>query len=496
MKAIIFNGYNDKGKPSAERAGGAYRIATHLRKSGWDIEVVDYLVYWNIEELTKLFDLRYSQGKISWVGFSSTWNFRHPNLINLCFYIKRVYPDVKIIIGGNTNFNIDVKADYYVYGFGEYAADAILKYEFSNGTKPTGRPHWSGWAVDALSFYPAWPLDDYTLEYEDRDYLKPDDVVSVEIGRGCRFKCKYCNFPVLGLKEDTSMSEETMYKYFSSMYDRWGITTYNIADETVNERTSKLEKMSNAVQRCSFKPNFGAFTRLDLFNSHPEQLELMAGARIWGQFYGVETFNHRSGKIIGKGLDPEKNKQLLLDTRKYMLDHVGLYRGTASFIAGLPYETPDDLKSTHQWLIDNWTDQNWTMWILTIPQEENFRLSAFGEDFSKYGYSKMSDQEISQYINNNLDISMHAKQGATMLDQVIWKNDQGNYFTFHGLAEKIDGWSGDVKSRDGNFGVWSKLSLGFSPEEAISFRTDADHGLDKQLAVAKHRAYINSKLSK
>jgi hypothetical protein len=493
LKAIIFNGYSDQGKPSAERAGGAYRIATHLRKSGWDIEVVDYLVHWSFEDLVKLFDLRYSQGKISWVGFSSTWNYRHPNLRNLCFYIKRSYPDVKIIIGGNTNFNIDVKANYYVYGFGEYAVDAILKYEFGNGNKPTGRPHWSGWAVDALSFYPAWPLDDYTSEYEDRDYLQPDDVVTLELSRGCRFKCKYCNFPVLGVKDDTSMSEEVMYQYLSSMYDRWGIKNYNIADETVNDRNSKLEKLSSAVQRCEFKPNFGAFTRLDLFNSHPEQMELMAGARIWGQFYGIETFNHRSGKVIGKGLDPEVNKRLMLEMRKYMFEHVGVYRGTASFIAGLPYETPDDLAKTHQWLSDNWRDEHWHVWLLTIPEEKNFKLSAFGEDFSKYGYSRMTDEEIKQYVD--LNANEHARQGLGMLDQVIWKNDQGNYFTFHDLAEKYDGWSGEVECRNGNFTVWSRLSLGYSPEEAISVGTNTDTEQDKILASAKHRAYINSKLT-
>jgi hypothetical protein len=495
MYGIIFNGYDPQGIPDASRAGGGYRIATHLRKQGWDIEVVDYLGYWKLEDLITLVEKRHAQHTIKWIGVSSTWIFRHPNVQGILAYIKRIYPEIKIIIGGNTNFNKDVGADYYVYGFGEYAADAILKYEFSNGKKPYGRPCFKGWAIDALHFYPAWPLEDYTLEYEERDFLVETDVVALEIGRGCKFKCKYCNFPVLGVKEDTSMSEEIMYNHFRTLYDRWGVKTYSLSDETINDRNSKLEKMAGAVQRCEFKPDFNAFTRLDLFKSHPEQIELMAGARIWGQFYGVETFNHRTGKVIGKGLHPDKNKELMLDVRKYMLEHVGVYRGTASFISGLPHETPEDLKAGHEWLSANWADEHWMVWVLSIPEEENFRLSAFGEDFSKYGYQRMTEEEIDDYAQRTGWINDNDRQGLSMLNQVIWKNEQGNYFTFHQLAERHDTNTGITESRCGNFEVFSKLSLGVSVEEALKLGTRVDQEYYQTLSNIKVNAYIQKKLA-
>lgn len=496
MYGLIFNGYNNNGQPDASRAAGGYRIATHLRKQGWDVEVVDYLAYWTLEDLITLVDNRHRKHGIKWVGVSSTWLFRHPNNESILSYIKNTYPEIKIILGGNTNFNKDVKADYYVYGFGEHAAEAILKYEFSNGKKPYGRPHYKGWAIDALTFYPAWPMESYVSEYEDRDFLVPSDIISVEIGRGCRFKCKFCNFPVLGVKEDTSMSEDTMYAHFSTMYEKWGVQTYNVADETINERSSKLEKMARAVERCNFKPNFSAFTRLDLFNSHPEMIELMARARIWGQFYGLETFNHQSGKAIGKGLDPEINKQLMLDARDYTLKHLGVYRGTASFIAGLPHETNDTLKDSHNWLVNNWKDQNWMFWALTIPAEENFKLSAFGEDLGKYGYSEMPASEIDDYIVTHKNLTEHERQGLGMLNQVIWKNQHGNYFTFQEQATMYDGHSGIVKCKEGNFNTWAKLSLGISTDEALSLSSKPDpsnHYFD--ILHQKVSAYIQKKLA-
>lgn len=493
MYGIIFNGYQAE-EVDAGRAGGGYRIATHLRNAGWDIEVVDYFVHWNIEDLKQLIDQRHRANTIKWIGISATWMYRHPNVADICAYIKHTYPEIKIIFGGNQIFNIDMGANYYVYGFGERAVEAILHYEFSNGQKPYGRPHFKGWAIDALTFYPAWPLDSYVSEYEDRDFLVPDDAVTVELGRGCRFKCKFCNFPILGVKEDTSMSEENMYRHFSSMYEKWGVKTYNVADETINERSSKLEKMARAVERCEFAPNFGGFVRLDLLNSHPEMIEQMARARLWGQFYGIETFNHRTGKIIGKGLDPDIVKKLMLETKNYTLEHVGLYRGTASFIAGLPYESEQSLKETHNWLVNNWLDQHWMYWPLTIPAEENFRLSAFGEDLTAYGYSVMSDSEIAQFSStrDNLSSQKIAALGKT-IGQVVWKNNYGNYFTFNEQASKYDGFYGTNRCKDGNFKVWSVLSLGIEPNIAL---TQPSFGMEYDaIFEQKVNSYIQKKLA-
>jgi hypothetical protein len=495
MYGIILNGFGELSTPDTSRAGGGYRIATHLRRQGWDVEVVDYIGHWKLEDLIFLIEKRHAQHTIKWLGISATWSFRHPNVASIIAYVKRIHPEIKIIVGGNSNFNMDIKADYYVYGFGEHAADAILKYEFSNGQKPYGRPFFKGWAIDALHFYPAWPLVDYTSEYETRDFLEETDVVILEIGRGCKFKCKFCNFPVLGVKEDTSMSEEIMYNHFRTMYDTWGVKTYTIADETINDRTIKLEKMSNAVQRCEFNPDFNGFIRIDLLKSNPEQIELMAGSRIWGQFYGIETFNHHAGKVVGKGLSPETNKELMLEVRKYMLEHVGLYRGTASFIAGLPHETPDDLQATHNWLSNNWTDQHWMMWVLSIPEEENFRLSLFGEDFAKYGYERMAQEEVDAYNATLHAVDDDERQGLFMLDQVIWKNAHGNYFTFHQLAEKFDSNTGAVQSKVGNFELFAKLSLGIKPEEALAITSNANQEIYWNMTDLKIAAYIQKKLA-
>jgi len=190
MYGIVFTGFA-KDNPSTGRSTGGYRVATYVRKLGWDVEVIDYVSYWKLSNIKELVINRSKKHSIKWIGISITWNLYEPIVKNIIDYFKKNHPDVVVIVGGNQNFNLDLNADYYVYGFGEKALEAILKYEFSNGQKPAGLPCYKGWAINALHFYPAWPMENYSVEYEDRDFLVEDDVLTLELSRGCKFKCKF-----------------------------------------------------------------------------------------------------------------------------------------------------------------------------------------------------------------------------------------------------------------------------------------------------------------
>ena len=44
------------------------------------------------------------------------------------------------------------------------------------------------------------------IKYEDRDDLQPWEWLTIECARGCIFQCPYCNFPILGVREDHTRS--------------------------------------------------------------------------------------------------------------------------------------------------------------------------------------------------------------------------------------------------------------------------------------------------
>ncbi len=461
-KGLIFSGFAQY-NISAERTGGAYRIAHHLRQHNIDVEVIDYMMYWSFEEVSEL--LRSRKG-LKFIGISATWTVFDVKLESLVEFIRINYPDIIIIIGGNSILNPTLQANYYIHGFGEDAIMAVMDYEFGTGKKPYGEPFANGWYIDAIHFYPSWQSEHYMADYEDRDFLSANDVVTFEMSRGCRFKCKYCSFPILGVKEDNSIKEEAIYSFVKNMHDRWGITNFQIADETFNDRNSKLEKLARTVQRLDFKPNFNGFVRADLMHSHPEQVDLMIAGRFWGHYYGLETFNHRAGKIVGKGLAPDLLKEIVLNNKQRFNNELGMFRGTIGMIAGLPYETIYDLENTYNWLVANWRDQSWIMWNLSIPKvNKNVKPSNLTFDYAKYGYEEMSKEDIEQatkLIVNDDDLNLLPYENP----EIFWKNQHGTYFDFFNACRKFDGHASRM-SRVTNYTLWGRLSLGLTVEQAM-----------------------------
>lgn len=481
---------------SAERPSGAYRIAHYLRKTlNIDVEVIDRLPYWSDDELTRLLTSRIQVNNIKWIGLSITWLSAYTTYKRLIRLAREKFPELKIILGGQDIYYKELDADYFINGYGELAVVEALKHAFSNG-KIKGLPIKRGWLVNALHMYPAYPTEtvggSYAIEYEPRDFLRSTDVLTIELERGCRFQCKYCSYPILGVKGDTSRSEEDIYQELQSNYDKWGITNYAIADETLNSNDIKLVKLSSAVKRLSFKPNFTGFVRLDLLYSNKQQIELLAQSRIWGHYYGVETFNHESGKLIGKGLHPDKNKQTALEVRDYFNKELGLYTSTMSMIAGLPRESYESLTDTVNWFKKNWMDQNWTFYPLTITKkisadDGSIKLSAMGEDLTKYGYRELPDAYP-------LDVEKFETTSGAYPYSVNWENEYGN-------RERAVNWananSGDyLDSYIDSWDLWGLASFCGSSIESLRktkmCRRDAD--TLTHLIEPLAREYIEKKL--
>jgi hypothetical protein len=402
--ALILTGYFEL---TNYRNTGAYRISHVLREQGWDIEVLDYILFIKLEEIRQFMRSRIT-ADTKWIGISYSWLVISPKVNELIKEIRSWYPDLLFIVGGSFNYRESLNCDYYVMGYGEKAIKAILDYEFGSGELPISESKFGGLYIDAYRDYPATPYKDYTVTFQDNDYIVPENHTSVELSRGCKFACKFCSFPFIGMKNSTSTEEEALYRELMTNYEKHGLTVYAIADDTLNDRTEKLITLKNVVNRLDFTPDFKAFVRLDLLKAHPEQFELLAEARVWMQFYGIETFNRTSGKIIGKGMDPEIMKSLMLKMKDYMNTHLGLYRATASLIAGLPHETVDSMIETNKWFVDNWSDQSYGWQLLTLYKDQG-ALSAFSLNMEKFGYSEFNE-DVSGVIQ------------SANLSELSWKN--------------------------------------------------------------------------
>jgi radical SAM superfamily enzyme YgiQ (UPF0313 family) len=160
-----------------------------------------------------------------------------------------------------------------------------------------------------------------------------------------------------------------------------------ISDETFNDRSDKIIKFADVVEKLHFVPWFTGYIRADLLISRPQDREELLRMNVLGQYYGVETFDTRSAKAIGKGMNGDRLKQGLVDIRDYFTTHGRKqYRGTLSFILGLPYESIESIYQTNQWLVDNWQGQSFIAHSLEIPTGEFEKPSKLSLNYKKYGY--------------------------------------------------------------------------------------------------------------
>lgn len=407
LDGIIFGGMINSDEPtrpidlpgvsysSVRRHAGSHRIASFLRQHGLDIEVVDFAPSWNLKEFQELIRSRMTP-TLKFVGLGAIFNMNTETLWRCFTWLKQTYPDVLIVTGSTEFHNLQlIPADYMVVGYGEHAILEILK----------GTAQWSEEVVDkegnkrrtvhALKHYPAYPMRNLSIDFEKRDFLQPFEAITMETSRGCRFRCAFCTYSVLGVKEDHTRSAEDFHDNLMRNYDNFGIHRYSIADETFNDYTDKIIKFADVVESLPFTPNFGGYIRADLLHSRPGDIEHLARMRFNGQFYGVESFHRASAKAIGKGMEPSKIQEAILKTKEYFLKHNGYYKGTISLIAGLPDETEETLNETKKWCDENWRTQHLGFTPLFITSTHNNVVqSKLSTEYEKMGYSLVELDEI------------------------------------------------------------------------------------------------------
>jgi hypothetical protein len=380
------------------RSAGAHRIATVLRDEGWDCEVVDFARFWTSQEIKELLRSRITN-KTVFIGFSVFFNYWEAKFDELVDWLKVEYPNIKTIIGGQSVALTPAKhIDYWVDSFGEVAIVELLKNLTGNKTDPIKFDfNYLGTKklIKSVSAYPAYPMDSYGSRLEKRDFLKPYEWLTTEFSRGCKFSCDFCNFPILGVKGDYSRSQADFEREIKYNYDEWGITDYNVADETFNDRTEKITKFADVVDQLSFNPYFSGFMRADLLVMHKDSWDNLTRLGFGGQYYGIESFNHKSAKTVGKGMRAEKIQAGLLEYKNYMKDKL-FYRGTISLIVGLPYETIESMQESKEWLLNNWTDQSFLSYPLDVGSIDDkhkmgsTNISDFTKNLLKYGLRKMT----------------------------------------------------------------------------------------------------------
>jgi radical SAM superfamily enzyme YgiQ (UPF0313 family) len=442
MQTLIFSDISNIGYG---KNAGAYLIASHLRQNNFSCQVVDHFTQYSLDELKKIVD-KFVLKDTLWVGFSTTflssfdtelgskdlidaidndvplkeiiirrWScipstniFSLPteDMIEFFQYIRSKNEKIKIIIGGAKTWNAfqsdgllrKILADYYIRGNADYSIIVLTKWLF-NSSNPT--PIFEGPNKNIIESFKNYEYVDFPtcrLKFEHNDFVSKDEYLPIEIARGCIFKCKFCNFPLIGKKAgDYTRSKETIRDEFIYNYENFGTTKYMFMDETPNDSMEKVEFLYDIISNLPFKIEWGGYARLELYYSNPEMKHIMKEIGVSNQFFGIETFNKKAGESVGKGMHKDKILQTLSDLRSTWGKDVHL---TSGFIVGLPHETKETIKDLENYMrSDNCMLDAALISPLFLSKGMG---SIFGDNPQKYGYTHPYADSPNRWVNEHM----------------------------------------------------------------------------------------------
>tara|TARA_R100000084_G_scaffold107984_2_gene69467 strand:+ start:2390 stop:3883 length:1494 start_codon:yes stop_codon:yes gene_type:complete len=399
------------------RYAGTYRIATELRERGLSVQVVEFFTKWTYEEIKEIID-KFVDYQTLLVGFSCTFLIKDGeqkeriqknaarsklmdvsetyNVMNAAFGRDDVFDiidyirsnsNAKIAVGGaksttlRGNEDMQSNVDYIVTGQADASIHKIMDHIiFGKELNCDERLPRIAKVVDQSHY----PVDNFTtsrIRFHESDLIFPKEHLPMEIARGCIFKCAFCSYPLLNKKLwEFNRQPKIIADDLREANFKYGSTGFMFADDTYNDSIDKVEQLHKEFTNLPFELEFSTYARADLLVTKPHSAELLYESGMRSVFFGIESLNHKSGKTIGKGMDPEKLKDGLYKAKStYGWNDIIT---TSGFILGLPYETEESLMKTFEWLqTEDCPLDSYSPSPLRISKN-----SSIGQNMERYGY--------------------------------------------------------------------------------------------------------------
>jgi len=486
------------------RTAGAYAIASHLRRFGYSVLIVDHCISVTLNGVKKI--INDNSADLLWVGLSTTFfsflgkgleSYRHQwqNMPDLYFHnVAEVLSGVSTrytqklgrdLIWGATELNLIAKHCHDQYQIplvvgGAWTSsmkDGNLSRLEKNIHIVYGRAELF---VEEFTLalknkkYNDLPLfvnnDQFdnvlfkqnTYLYVDQDNITPDEWLPLEISRGCAFNCSFCNFDRRS-SFDSYRDPKTIYKELLKNYDQFGVTKYILMDDLYNDSKEKVRNMYKEVwSKLPFDPEWTSYMRLDMIWYDPDSIKILqdSGAKM-GSF-GIETLHPVAGKKVGKGLGKDRILNTLEKLKTTWQDDVIRH---GYFITGLPDEPEASILDTIAWTstTDLMHSTLYTPLWITPPVHKELVLnqSNISKDVDKFNIEWISDDN--------------------------WINKQG--VTFHRAKELAELGTQGRKGIIGSFGDYPEYrQIGWSHQEIVNFSRDATRFLQEVKRTASVRS--------
>ncbi len=311
-------------------------LAGALRRAGHRVSFLD-----NYLAPTRFLETDYlRENHIDAVGISASticaWDFRRL-LGRLHALRERGAWNGLVVVGGphTTSVPTDVPAwvDHVVQGEGERAI-----VEIANGTA-TERfvrvPRMT--RLDDLA-PPAWDLF-ADLPYDwTASWLRVAPVFTMSTSRGCPFQCTFCSTPDIWGRKYRAFSAQWILEQVSHLQRAYGARGIYFREDNFSVSRRRVREFCEGVLRRGLELQWVCETRVDTLTR--DLLETMHAAGCRGVYVGVESGSQRLLDFMEKGIDLQQVEEVF----RWCCE-IGI-RTYASFVVGLPTETPDERAAT------------------------------------------------------------------------------------------------------------------------------------------------------
>lgn len=390
---------------SLEMAGrgiSGARLRTAAQRAGYNVKIIDYVSDLTSDQIIDVISYNFTS-TTKFIGFSTSWiesaNMHEFSWHNEEFFekVKSKFPNLLIITGGHDEWNRKVLNKYSNYHFHGYSDNTFIEFikmingrsDYNLAVIDNKNPGSIGKYIDSNNTNPVRHPDEIETVFELEDNFQSYQPVPIEVSRGCIFRCGFCRHPFQGKKDYDSYQRtpESLARELKRNYDLFGTTRYTVMDDTFNDSIEKIDRLKRAIEISKLpKFEFVAYIRPELLVTKPEMIPMLADLGLRGAFFGVESFDMEARRAIGKGVDINR----ILDAAHAMTSYNNQILIHASFIVGLPHESPENIYKTQEYMTSkNSPFRSWIWQTLGIRNDgitTKDSQSTFDKNFEEYGY--------------------------------------------------------------------------------------------------------------
>ncbi len=430
MRFLIINPYYSISETPSPPLGLAY-IAAALERKGIEVKILDLVVFPYSRQLLESVLKNFAPHIVGTTAVTMTFD----NAISVIRDVKNIDPSITTVMGGphvtfcaEETMSLFPELDFVVLGEGEETIAELAEALNERGDV-------SG--IEGIVFRGKADIIDNRLRKTRIDvdslplparhllplgrYKALGMPVSMTTSRGCPFKCIFC----VGRK---MVGARVRYRNPNNVVDEmehlaaFGFRQINVADDLFTSNENHCFKVCDEIIKRGLKIKWTSFARVDTVSV--KVLKRMREAGCYAVSFGVESGNTEMLKRIKKGISLEQ-----VINAVNMCNQAGI-SPHASFMLGLPGETPETLKETVDFgeKLKNMGVSHGFHLLAPFPGTE------VREEKEKFDIRFLSDDWRDYHANRAIVETSSVTR--KMLDEIVieWEN-------------KFNGWLGYIKER-------------------------------------------------